>query len=254
MIAFEMARRTGLDETHDSWALQRKLVENLVEHWDRPDHGLWEVRGPQRHFTHSRVMVWVALDRAVQAVEQHDDCHGPVERWRELRDLVREEILAKGYDEQRGTFVQHYDTTEVDASLLVLPAVGFIEGDDPRMLGTIRAIEEDLMVDGMVHRYRTRSGVDGLKGGEHPFVACSFWLVGAYAHAGRVEDAHALMRRLLTIRNDVGLLAEEHDPVTGRMAGNFPQAFSHLALVGAALALEQADRDALGPKATDGSD
>jgi GH15 family glucan-1,4-alpha-glucosidase len=177
-----------------------------------------------------------------------------VDQWRELRDLVREEILAKGYDEHRGTFVQHYDTREVDASLLVLPAVGFVEGDDPRMLGTIRAIEEDLMVDGMVHRYRTRSGVDGLRGDEYPFVACSFWLVGAYAHAGRVDDAHALMRRLLTIRNDVGLLAEEYHPATGRMAGNFPQAFSHLALVGAALALENADRDALEPKAPDGSD
>ena len=251
MIALELSRKAGLDETHHSWDLQRTLIENLAEHWDQPDHGLWEVRGPRRHFTHSRVMVWVAFDRAVQAVEQHEDCDGPVERWRELRDRVREEVLTKGFDEQRGTFVQHYDTDEVDASLLVLPAVGFIDGDDPRMLGTIAAVEEDLLVGGLLRRYRPETGVDGLSGSEHPFVACTFWLVGAYAHAGRVDEAHALMRRLLALRNDVGLLAEEYDPVNARMVGNFPQAFSHLALVGAALALERADRDALAPKGSD---
>ncbi|MGN6131310.1 MAG: glycoside hydrolase family 15 protein, partial [Nocardioidaceae bacterium] len=214
--------------------------EELAAHWDEPDNGLWEIRGPLRHFTHSRVMVWVALDRAVAAVEQHG-LPGPVEHWRELRDRVREEVLAKGFDTERNTFTQHYDTTEVDASLLLLSDVGFIAGDDPRMLGTIKAVEEDLMHDGFLLRYRTQSGVDGLSGHEHPFLACSFWLAQAYAHAGRLDDAHALMRRLLEIPNDVGLLAEEYDPVERRFVGNFPQAFSHLALVAAATALADAE-------------
>ena len=161
-----------------------------------------------------------------------------MDRWRELREKVREEVLTRGFDEERGTFTQHYDTTEVDASLLVLPQVGFIHGDDPRMLGTIRAIEEDLMVDGLLLRYRTQSGVDGLSGNEHPFLACSFWLVSAYAHAGRDDDARALMERLVGLSNDVGLLSEEYDVHSGRMAGNFPQAFSHLTLVGAAMTLQ----------------
>ncbi len=240
MVALEMARELHVSETEDSWDLQRALVEDLAQHWDEPDHGLWEIRGPLRHFTHSRVMVWVAFDRAVRAVERFG-CDGPVEQWRKLRDQVREEILSRGYDEQRNTFTQHYDTTEVDASLLMLPLVGFIDGDDPRMLGTIEAIEQDLMHDGLLHRYRTATGVDGLPGDEHPFVACSFWLVSAYALAGRVDEAHALMRRMLGLLNDVGLVSEEYDPVAQRMAGNFPQAFSHLALVGAAVTLADAD-------------
>ena len=182
-------------------------------------------------------MVWVAFDRAVQAVENHN-LEGPVDKWRRLRDAVRDEVLTRGFNEERGCFVQHYDTTEVDASLLVIPAVGFLPGDDPRVLGTIRAVEEDLMHDGLVYRYRTETGVDGLPSGESPFIACSFWLVSAYAYAGRLDEAHALMRRLVTLMNDVGLLAEEYDPIRKRMAGNFPQAFSHLALVGAAMALE----------------
>jgi GH15 family glucan-1,4-alpha-glucosidase len=240
MVALEMARELHVPETEDSWDLQRALVEDLAQHWDEPDHGLWEIRGPLRHFTHSRVMVWVAFDRAVRAVERFG-CDGPVDQWRKLRDQVREEILSRGYDEQRNTFTQHYDTTEVDASLLMLPLVGFIDGDDPRMLGTIEAIEQDLMHDGLLHRYRTATGVDGLPGDEHPFVACSFWLVSAYALAGRVDEAHALMRRMLGLLNDVGLVSEEYDPVAQRMAGNFPQAFSHLALVGAAVTLADAD-------------
>ncbi|HSE10229.1 MAG TPA: glycoside hydrolase family 15 protein [Nocardioidaceae bacterium] len=253
MIALEMARDQCVPETDDSWDLQRTLVEDLATHWDEPDNGLWEVRGPLRHFTHSRVMVWVAFDRAVRAVEQHG-LEGPVDRWRKLRDQVREEILNRGYDEQRNTFTQHYDTTEVDASLLVLPLVGFIDGDDPRMLGTIESVEQDLLRGGLLHRYRTETGVDGLPGDEHPFLACSFWLVAAYAKAGRLDDAHALMRRLLGLLNDVGLLAEEFDPATGRMAGNFPQAFSHLALVGAAVTLADADaRDPAPPYGPDQS-
>ena len=238
MIALEDARRAGIDEDDHSWALQRALVEGLATHWDRPDRGLWEVRGPERHFTHSRVMVWVAFDRAVRAVEERG-FDGPVEHWRALRDEVKEEVLSKGFDPGRGTFTQHYDTEEVDASLLVIPLVGFLPGDDERVLGTIRAVEEDLMQDGMLLRYRTHTGVDGIQGSEHPFVACSFWLVSAYAAAGRLDDARALMDRLCTLPNDVGLLSEEYDVVGQRMAGNFPQAFSHLALVQAALHLHQ---------------
>lgn len=236
MIALALAREAGLEETHNSWALQRALVDELADHWDEPDNGLWEIRGPQRHFTHSRVMVWVAFDRAIRAVEDHG-LEGPVERWRDLRDRVREEILEKGYDSARGTFTQHYDTTEVDASLLNIPLVGFLPGDDPRVLGTIDAITEDLMRDGLLLRYRTQTGIDGVAGHEHPFLACSFWLVSALAAAGRRTEAEGLMDRLCGLVNDVGLLSEEYDAGNRRMAGNFPQAFSHLALVQAALAL-----------------
>lgn len=236
MIALEDARTAGISETEQSWALQRALVDGLAGHWDDPDHGLWEIRGDMRHFTHSRVMVWVAFDRAIKAVEEHG-LDGPVERWRGLREQVREEILDKGYDAERGTFTQHYDTREVDASLLNISLVGFLPGDDERVLGTIRAIEEDLMHRGFLRRYRTETGVDGLGGDEHPFLACSFWLVSAYALAGRLADAHELMDRLCALTNDVGLLSEEYDVDAERMAGNFPQAFSHLTLVQAALSL-----------------
>jgi GH15 family glucan-1,4-alpha-glucosidase len=239
MIALEMARDGGLAEDDDSWSLQRKLVEELARHWDEPDNGLWEIRGPLRRFTHSRVMVWVAFDRAIAAVDKHG-LEGPVEEWKALRDKVRDEVHQHGYNEKRNTFTQHYETDEVDASLLVMSDVGFIAGDDPRMLGTIKAVEEDLMRGGFLLRYRTRSGVDGLSGDEHPFLACSFWLVEAYALAGRLDDARALMQRLLELPNDVGLLSEEYDPQNRRFVGNFPQAFSHLTLVGAANQLERA--------------
>jgi GH15 family glucan-1,4-alpha-glucosidase len=240
MAALDLAREQGLEDTPESWSLQRALVNNLARHWDEPDNGLWEIRGPLRHFTHSRVMVWVALDRAINAVERHG-LKGPLERWRSLRSTVRAEVMDRGYNVERGCFTQHYDTTEVDASLLVLPTVGFIAGDDPRFLGTVRAVEQDLLRNGLVMRYRTQAGVDGLPGDEHPFLACSFWLVTAYAGAGRLKEAHALMRRLVALSNDVGLLSEEYDPVSSRMVGNFPQAFSHLALIRAALALHEAD-------------
>ena len=240
MVALHLARTLGIGEDDESWQMQVALVEDLATHWDQPDNGLWEIRGPRRHFTHSRVMVWAAFDRAVRGVEEHGH-EGPVERWRELREVVRAEVLERGVDRTRSTFVQHYDTTEVDASLLVLPSLGFIAGDDPLMKGTIQAVEEDLMRDGLLLRYRTETGVDGLSGDENPFLACSFWLVSAYAAAGRVDEAEELFERLLSMRNDVGLLAEEVDPSTGAHAGNFPQAFSHLALVGAAMALRNAE-------------
>ena len=246
MSALADARKAGVRESPDSWALQRALVNELADHWDAPDNGLWEIRGPQRHFTHSRAMVWVAFDRAIAGVERHG-LPGEVERWREIRDLVRAEVLEKGFNAEAGTFTQHYDTTEVDASLLVLPLVGFLPADDDRIRGTIAAVERDLLRDGLVLRYRTTSGVDGLPGDEHPFLACSFWLVSAYALSGRLDDAHALMDRLVGLTNDLGLLSEEYDPAGRRMVGNYPQAFSHLALVGAALSLQEAEQGARVP-------
>lgn len=236
MIALEQARQAGVAETRDSWSMQCRLVEELARTWQEPDQGLWEIRGPARMFTHSRVMVWAAFDRAIRGVEDHG-LDGPVERWRELRDQVHAEIMERGWNAERGTFTQHYDTDEVDASLLTLPLVGFLPGTDPRILGTIEAVERDLMRDGLLLRYRTETGVDGVAGNEHPFLACSFWLVAAYAAAGRTDDAHALFDRLCSLANDVGLLSEEYDVAGRRMAGNFPQAFSHLTLVQAALAL-----------------
>jgi GH15 family glucan-1,4-alpha-glucosidase len=236
MIALDQARECGIQETRSSWGLQRALLDQLVADIDTPDHGLWEIRGPQQYFTHSRVMAWAALDRGVHGIEEHG-LEGEADEWRACRDALREEIETRGFDADRNTFVQHRDSHEVDAALLVLPGVGFVAGDDPRMLGTIRAVEEDLLHDGLVLRYRTESGVDGLDGAESPFLACSFWLVSAYAAAGRRDDAEALMERLIGLTNDVGLLAEEYDPRAGRMLGNFPQAFSHLALVRAAFDL-----------------
>lgn len=236
MDALERVRTARGRADDDAWALQRALVDDLGKHWREPDHGIWEIRGEPRHFTHSRAMVWVAFDRAVKAVELHG-LDGPVEEWRRIRDEVREEVLTRGWNEAKGTFTQHYDTDAVDASLLVLPLVGFLPGDDPRILGTIAAVERELMRDGLLLRYRTETGVDGLAGDEHPFLACSFWLVSALALAGRTDDAHALFDRLAALANDVGLLAEEYDPVACRMTGNFPQAFSHLTLVQAALVL-----------------
>jgi GH15 family glucan-1,4-alpha-glucosidase len=239
MLALEAARDSGLGQTEDAWNLQRVLIDHLAETWEAPDNGLWEIRGPLRHFTHSRVMVWVAFDRAVKAAERHD-LDGEVDRWRDLRDRVRDEVMSQGFNTERNTFTQHYETTEVDASLLMLPLVGFVDADDPKMLGTVEAVERDLLRDGLLLRYRTQTGVDGLSGDEHPFLACSFWLVSAYACAGRLDDAHALFDRLCGLTNDVGLLSEEYDGAHHRMVGNFPQAFSHLTLVQAALRLRAA--------------
>jgi GH15 family glucan-1,4-alpha-glucosidase len=234
--ALYLDRALGAEPDPNAWSLQRALVTELGKHWRDPDNGLWEIRGQARHFTHSRLMAWVAFDRVIRGVEEQG-LDGPVEEWRTIREEIREAILKDGYDETRNTFVQHDATTEVDAALLMIPMMGFLPGDDPRVLGTIKAVEEDLMRDGLVLRYRTQSGVDGLTGDEHPFLACSFWLVAAYASAGRWDDANALFDRLVGLTNDVGLLSEEYDPVQDRMVGNFPQAFSHLALIHAAFAL-----------------
>jgi GH15 family glucan-1,4-alpha-glucosidase len=240
LCALSAARHAGLRETKESWSMQRALAANLATSWQAADNGIWEIRGPQRHFTHSRVLVWAAFDRMVDGAESFG-LDGPVDEWRELRDRVREEVLARGFNTERNTFTQHYDTTEVDASLLVLPLVGFLAGDDPRMLGTLEAIEQDLMREGMLIRYRTATGVDGLAGEEHTFIACTFWLVSAYALAGRLADARDLMDRTTALCNDVGLLSEEYDVGNNRMAGNFPQAYSHLTLVQAARLLALAE-------------
>ncbi|MEO9150968.1 MAG: glycoside hydrolase family 15 protein [Lapillicoccus sp.] len=238
MDALALGREAGLQESERSWRIQCALVDELAECWQEPDNGLWEIRGPRRQFTHSRVMIWTAFDRAITAVER-DGLEADTTKWVQARDAVREEVLTRGYDADRGTFVQHYGTTEVDASLLLISQVGFLPGDDPRVLGTIAAIEEDLMVDGFLQRYRTTSQVDGLAGAEHPFLACSAWLVAAYARAGMGDKATELMDRIVDTANDVGLLSEEYDPTTRRLVGNFPQAFSHLAVIGAAHALAE---------------
>ncbi|WP_413316860.1 glycoside hydrolase family 15 protein [Agrococcus sp. 1P02AA] len=243
MLTLERLRERGLDDSQDSWHMQRALVSELATHWQTPDQGLWEMRGEPQMFTHSRAMMWAAFDCAVRAVEQGgcDADAADVEQWTSIRDALREEVLTRGFDESTGSFRQHYATSEVDASLLQLPTIGIVAADDPRFLGTIARIEQELLVEGIPLRYRT-TGVDGLSGDEHPFILCGFWLVIARAQAGRLEDATALMDRLVAMRNDVGLLAEEIDPVTGHHWGNFPQAFSHLGLVLAATELAKASR------------
>lgn len=238
MLALAAARDAGLEESHFSWPMERSLLRNTGENLDRPDNGIWEIRGEPRHFTHSRVMMWAAFDRGIRAVEEHG-LSGPVDQWRQRRDTLRAEIDAHGVAE--GRFVQHEATTEVDASLLLIPQVGYCAPDDPRMLATVAEIERTLLHDGLVRRYRTGTGVDGLAGGEHPFLACSFWLVQQYAATGRRDEATALMERLCGLANDLGLLSEEYDVEHGRHVGNTPQAFSHLALVRAADALRAAD-------------
>jgi GH15 family glucan-1,4-alpha-glucosidase len=240
MLALGEARDAGLAESPDSWNVQLVLLEHLARTWDEPDSGLWESRGPTHHYTQSGVMAWVAFDQAVRAVEEHG-LDGPVERWRELRDTIKRAVLERGFNAEANTFTQHDDTTEVDAALLMIPIVGFLPGDDSRMLGTLAAIERDLLRDGLVLRYRTEAVADGVAGDENPFVACGFWLASAYALAGRLDDAHAHLQRMLALLNDVDLISEEYDPTHHRMAGNFPQALSHLALVGAIYDLADAE-------------
>jgi GH15 family glucan-1,4-alpha-glucosidase len=237
LVALERLRNLGGVEDSFSWPLQKTLLGFVEHHIDRLDHGIWEMRGDPKYFTHSRAMMWAAFDRGVRAVREHG-LDGDSELWERLRDQLRDEIMERGYNAERNTFTQTYGDTEVDASLLVLAQVGFVAYDDPRMLGTVKALEEDLMDDaGLLHRYRTQSGKDGLPPGEYPFLACSFWLVEQYARSGRLDDARKLMGQLVGYSNELGLLAEEYDTQDGRMAGNFPQAFSHLTLIRAADAI-----------------
>jgi GH15 family glucan-1,4-alpha-glucosidase len=244
MVALEKLRGHGVAEDNFSWPLQRALLGFAENHLDDPDHGIWEMRGKLQHFTHSRVMMWAAFDCAVRAVRDHG-LSGPQERWTQLRDGLREEVLERGFDRELNSFTQVYGGTEVDASLLQLPQVGFLDYDDPMMLGTVQRIEDHLLDEqGLLLRYRTHESDDGLDPGEHPFLACSFWLVEQYALGGRPEDGRRLMDQLVGYSNELGLLSEEYDAVEHRMAGNFPQAFSHLGLVRAADALQLGQGDA----------
>jgi GH15 family glucan-1,4-alpha-glucosidase len=228
----------GLERYAPAWGLQRALLEHLEKVWECPDKGIWEVRGPQRHFTYSKMMCWVALDRAIKTVEQFGG-DGPVDHWRQLRARIHDEVCRRGFDEKKGAFVQSYDSSELDASLLLIPITGFLPAGDRRMLGTVRAIEAELMNEGFVHRYRTQESLDGLPPGEGAFLPCTFWLADNYILQGRIDEARHLFERLLALQNDVGLLAEEYDPGAKRQLGNFPQAFSHVALVNTASNLSE---------------
>jgi GH15 family glucan-1,4-alpha-glucosidase len=221
------------------WDLQRKLVEFLEDGWKQADDGIWEVRGPRRHFTHSKVMAWVAVDRAVRTMEEWPVLEGPVDRWRALRHEIHAEICERGFSTSKNAFTQYYGSENLDASILMIPLVGFLPADDPRVVSTVQAIERELVEGGFVLRYRTTDdgAVDGLSGREGAFLACSFWLADCLHMIGRADDARGLFERLLDLRNDVGLLAEEYDPVASRLVGNFPQAFSHVSLVNTACRL-----------------
>ncbi len=231
--AAHQARRAGLETDSRSWAIQRKLLHALETTWTNPDEGLWEVRGPRRHFTHSKVMAWVAFDRAVKAVERFGR-EGPVERWRARRDEIHREVCRSGYNESLQSFVQSYGSDRLDASVLMMPLVGFLPPTDPRIRGTVAAIERGLLDDGLVRRYAPERAVDGLPGDEGAFLACSFWLADNLCLLGRGEDAERLFERLLSLRNDVGLLAEQYDTRRKRFVGNFPQAFSHIGIINTA--------------------
>jgi GH15 family glucan-1,4-alpha-glucosidase len=240
MDALHQARIDGLPADDHAWSLQQAVMEFLEGAWDRPDEGIWEVRGPRRHFTHSKVLAWVAFDRAVDTVERYD-LPGPVDRWRRMRDEVHREVCREAFNLELNAFTQAYGSSELDASTLLIPLVGFLPGNDPRVLGTIDAIQRDLTRDGFVERYKQerQNDVDGLPGGEGVFLPCSFWLVDALLMAGRDGEARALFEQLLSIRNDLGLLSEEYDPAAKRLLGNFPQAFTHVGLVNSAYNLSQ---------------
>ncbi len=235
MDSMHTARRMGIHPDDAAWRLESALMDFLESGWQQPDDGIWEVRGPRRHFTHSKVMAWVAFDRAVKAVERFG-CDGSVERWRRQRDAVHDEVCQRGFDVARNTFVQYYDGATLDASLLMMPLVGFLPPHDPRVVGTVAAVERDLVVDGFVRRYAPADAphVDALPPGEGVFLPCSFWLADDLALLGRQDDACRLFERLLALRNDVGLLSEEYDPASRRLVGNFPQAFSHVSLINTA--------------------
>jgi GH15 family glucan-1,4-alpha-glucosidase len=243
--ALYRARARGLEPSDDSWRLTKKILDWLESGWRQEDEGIWEVRGPRRHFTHSKVMAWVAFDRAVKMVE-HIGRDGNADRWRASRDEVRQDVLKSGFNPDVGTFVQYYGSDRLDASLLLMPLVGFLPATDERVVATVEAIQRDLLRDGFVERYRADAenvDVDGLPPGEGVFLPCSFWLVAVLAQQGKHDEAIALYERLLSLRNDVGLISEEYDPDTQRLVGNFPQAFTHLALVETAFSLEKSARN-----------
>ncbi|WP_330323267.1 glycoside hydrolase family 15 protein [Streptomyces anulatus] len=238
--ALHLAHMTGLTRNDYAMGLQLKLIEYLEKHWEEPDEGIWEVRGPRRHFVHSKVMAWVAVDRTIKLVES-GDVEGPLERWYQLRDDIHRDVCERGYDKERNTFTQSYGSKELDASLLLIPQMGFLPPDDKRVIGTIEAIQRELSTeDGFILRYPTggeEAGVDGLAGDEGAFLACSFWMADDLAMIGRVDEARQLFEKLLSLRNDLGLLAEEWDSNLQRQVGNFPQAFSHVPLIDTALRL-----------------
>jgi GH15 family glucan-1,4-alpha-glucosidase len=236
--AMYQSRRIGLEPEQAAWSLEAKLVQFVENAWQEPDEGIWEVRGPRRHFTHSKIMAWVAVDRAVKAIEKFG-VEGPVDRWRALRDTIHREVCAKGFSRDKNSFVQYFGSTEPDAGLLMIPLVGFLLADDPRMAGTVACIERELLHDGFVKRYNTHKVVDGLPPGEGAFLPCTFWLADNYVLQGRQQEAEQIFRRLLGLRNDVGLLSEEYDPHTGRLIGNFPQAFTHVGLINTAMNLSR---------------
>jgi len=230
------AREAELQPHADGWELERVLLDHLAKSWKQPDCGIWEIRGPPRFFTHSRIMCWAAFDRAVESVERFG-LDGPVEEWKRIRAEIHDDVCRNGFSAAKNSFVQHYDDEQLDASLLLIAQLGFLPADDPRVRGTVAAIERELMEGPVVRRYSTASGVDGLSGDEGAFLACSFWMVDAYVLCGRLDDARALFNSLLDLRNDVGLLAEEYDMSLRRQVGNFPQAFSHIGLINSALNL-----------------
>ena len=236
------ARMRKLEQDEDSWALQRRLLESLEERWREPDEGIWEVRGPRRHFTHSKVMTWVGFDRGIKAVEDFGH-EGPVNRWRELRAEIHAEVLSRGFDRELNSFVQSYESERLDASLLTIPIVGFLPPDDPRVRGTLEAIRRELYQDGFVQRYshdEAAEMVDGLPPGEGAFLLCTFWFIDNLALLGELDEAYELFGRMVALRNDLGLLSEEYDVELGRFCGNFPQAFSHIGLINTATILEAA--------------
>jgi GH15 family glucan-1,4-alpha-glucosidase len=246
MDAMHLARRVGLPPSENAWRVQRALLRFLEDDWRQPDAGIWEMRGPRRHFTHSKVMAWVAMDRAVKSVEDFG-LPGDAGRWRRLRQQIHDEVCREGFDAGLNSFVQFYGSQDPDASLLMLPLVGFLPADDPRMLGTVEYIQRRLVHDGFVHRYVTQEEVDGLPPGEGAFLLCTFWLADNLALQGRRAEARAIFERLLALRNDVGLLSEEYDVQAGRLVGNFPQAFSHVGVVNTARNLTRTAPPATAP-------
>ncbi len=233
MDALHQARQGGLGANESGWDLQQEFLLHLEKIWTEPDEGIWEVRGGPQHFTYSKVMAWLAFDRAIKSAEFYN-LPGPLAHWRELREQIHTNVCKHGFNTARGSFTRAYGSTDLDASLLLLPAIGFLPPEDARIRGTVEAIERELLVDGLVLRYNTASAGDGLPAGEGVFLACSFWLADAFLMLGRHDDARALFERLLGLRNDLGLLSEQYDPRLRRLVGNFPQAFSHLALINTA--------------------